>query len=99
MSAGNKLSSVPIADKILSVFKVAAERSNRKEPEFTRASFYEFLLRITIAQHKERDRRVAEGRSVANMKQLGLDNEITFHAIEGLFKLKEHGERSVVTND
>lgn len=35
----NKLCSVPIADKILSVFKVAAERSNRKEPEFTKASF------------------------------------------------------------
>ena len=39
---------IPIANKILTIFKQAAERFNRKEPAFTKACFKEFLLNILI---------------------------------------------------
>lgn len=45
---------VDLGKKILSVFKMAAERTNRKDPESSRAFFLELVLRIIAAQNKEK---------------------------------------------
>lgn len=41
-----------IATKILLIFKQAAERTTRKDPDFTKACFLELILRIIVAQDK-----------------------------------------------
>ena len=41
-----------LATKILLIFKQAAERTNRKDPAFTKACFLELVLRIIVAQDK-----------------------------------------------
>ena len=41
-----------LATKILLIFKQAAERTNRKNPGFTKACFLELILRIIVAQDK-----------------------------------------------
>ena len=47
------LCNIPIASQILSIFKLAAERSNRREPAFTRACYQELILKIVIYQNEQ----------------------------------------------
>ena len=81
------ISKVPIANKILSIFKQAAERSNRKELAFTKASFKEFLLKIIVRQEKYFKENGMQ-KNLNGVKRIELNYDIVLQCIKSLFKTK-----------
>ena len=89
---------IPIANKILTIFKQAAERSNRKEPVYTKASFKEFLLSIAIRQEKHFTKNGLQ-KNTNGIQRIKLNYDLILEAIKSLFKTKHHGDKSVVADD
>ena len=42
-----------LGSKILLIFKQAAERTNRKDPELAQGCFLELILNVVVSQHKQ----------------------------------------------
>ena len=89
---------MPVVDKILTIFKQAAERFNRKEPAFTKASFKGFLLHILILQDKYfSDKKLMK--NSAGIKRIELNYDLVLQSLNSLFKTKQHGPKSIVADD
>ena len=89
---------MPVVDKILTIFKQAAERFNRKEPAFTKASFKGFLLHILILQDKYfSDKKLMK--NSAGIKRIELNYDLVLQSLNSFFKTKQHGPKSIVADD
>ena len=48
-----KVCQIPVANKILAIFKKAAENSTRADPDRSKSAFKQLLLKIVISQQQE----------------------------------------------
>jgi len=87
---------IPIANKILSIIKRAAERTNRKQPQVAQACFKHMLLDIVIRQMIESE---DQENSRRRQKRIFLNYDLALEAIKSLFRPKYQGETVSFIND
>ena len=92
------LCNIPVISGILNIFKEASFRAFRKESAFTKHSFKEFIIKILIESNKENE--LANSRTMRNYAyhKLEIDYDLAFDALKMLFKIKRHGDQSVVAD-
>ena len=81
---------IPVADKILSIFKIAAERSTLKSSDQTKEAFKELLLTIVVEQNKQLVGKYKK------LERIVLNYDVVFLSIKSLFKSNFIKERDIV---